>query len=210
MCQKAAGNAFAGLAPVRLEDFAWTHGAPAVFRGSSAAERGFCSACGTPLFFRYVDSEWIDITIGSLDQPERVPPELHYDAESRLGWSTRLDLLPSENTSVGGVTGAPKDMVGSITRTTTTRSDHDKACRMYHVFGSGSSEEVAMRDRISLFLAMRRLWSEFVITRRGRPVAKLTHRESGPRVDRRTAIRVGANGGTYAPRLPPRRQWLSP
>lgn len=111
MCQKAVGNAFAALAPVRLEDFVWTHGAPAVFRSSSAAERGFCSACGTPLFFRYVDSDWIDVTIGSLDEPERVPPELHYGAESRLGWLPGLDSLPSEDTTVGGLTGAPENMV---------------------------------------------------------------------------------------------------
>jgi len=111
MCQKAVGNAFAALAPVRLQDFAWTKGAPAVFRSSSAAERGFCSACGTPLFFRYVDSEWIDVTIGSLDDPEHVPPELHYGAESRLSWLKRLDALPSKNITDGGLTGAPKDIV---------------------------------------------------------------------------------------------------
>lgn len=111
MCQKAVGNAFAALAPIRLEDFEWTKGAPGVFRSSSAAERGFCSVCGTPLFFRYVDSDWIDVTIGSLDEPARVPPELHYGAESRLSWVNGLDALPSENTSNGGLTGAPKDIV---------------------------------------------------------------------------------------------------
>jgi len=111
MCQKAVGNAFAALAPIRLEDFAWTKGTPAVFLSSSAAERGFCSACGTPLFFRYVDSEWIDVTIGSLDDPEHVPPELHYGAESRLSWLKRLDVLPSENTTDDGLTGVPREII---------------------------------------------------------------------------------------------------
>ena len=111
MCQKAVGNAFAALAPVRLADFTWTRGAPAVFRSSSAAERGFCPACGTPLFFRYVDSEWIDVTIGSLDDPERAPPERHYGVESRLSWLKRVDALPSEETTDGGLTGAPRHIV---------------------------------------------------------------------------------------------------
>ena len=121
MCQKAAGNVFAALAPVRLEDFAWTKGAPAVFRSSSAAERGFCSACGTPLFFRYLDSEWIDPTIGSLDEPERVPAQLHYGIESRISWLDALDGLPRENTSDGGLTGAPREIVSY------QHPDHDLA-----------------------------------------------------------------------------------
>lgn len=111
MCQKAVGNAFAALAPVRLKDLSWTKGVPAVFRSSSAAERGFCPACGTPLFFRYVDSEWIDVTIGSLDDPQSVPPELHYGAESRLSWLNQLGSLPSENTTDGGLNGTPRDII---------------------------------------------------------------------------------------------------
>lgn len=111
MCQKAVGNAFAALAPVRLEDFAWTQSEPSVFLSSSAAKRGYCSACGTPLFFRYMDSEWIDVTIGSLDEPERPPPKLHYGVESRLSWLNRVDALSGENTPDGGLTGAPRRIV---------------------------------------------------------------------------------------------------
>lgn len=105
MCQRAMGNAFAALAPVRKTDIAWTCGVPAMFRSSPVAERGFCSACGTPLSFGYLESEWIDVTLGSLDEPERVAPEFHYGVESRLTWLDRLDRLPREETSLGGVTG---------------------------------------------------------------------------------------------------------
>jgi len=57
MCQKAVGGPFAALAPVRLKDFAWTRGKPGVFQSSSIALREFCPSCGTPLTFRYAESE---------------------------------------------------------------------------------------------------------------------------------------------------------
>lgn len=86
MCQKAVGGPFAALAPVRIEDFAWTRGQPGCFRSSTIAVREFCPQCGTPLTFRYVDSEWTDVTIGSLDRPLEAPPEKQYGVESRVGW----------------------------------------------------------------------------------------------------------------------------
>lgn len=98
MCQKAVGGPFAALAPVRLRDFAWTRGTPETYLSSTAAARDFCAACGTPLTFRYLDSEWIDVTLGSLDRPAEVPPGLHLGVESRLPWLDRLAELPRETT----------------------------------------------------------------------------------------------------------------
>src|SRR5271157_489996 len=84
MCQKATGGPFAALAPVRLVDFAWTRGKPAIFDSSNVAYRHYCADCGTPLSFGYRRKAWIDVTIGSLDTPERVPPTRQYGIESRL------------------------------------------------------------------------------------------------------------------------------
>ena len=53
MCQKAVGGPFLAWAMVPVEAFAWTRGQPAEFRSSSAATRGFCARCGTPLLFQY-------------------------------------------------------------------------------------------------------------------------------------------------------------
>ena len=64
-------------------DFVVTRGAIAIFASSEIAERGFCSACGTPLTYRGVASRRISVTIGSLDDPDAVAPEFQLGAESR-------------------------------------------------------------------------------------------------------------------------------
>jgi hypothetical protein len=98
MCQKAVGGPFAALAPVRREDFAWTRGTPAAFHSSSVAVRYFCAACGTPLGFAYTSSEWIDVTIGSMDTPGEAPPGRHYGIEARVPWFESIVALPGETT----------------------------------------------------------------------------------------------------------------
>jgi len=94
MCQKAVGGPFAALAPVRHTDFAWTRGTPATFASSSLALRDFCRDCGTPLSFRYLDSETCSVTIGSLDCPQEVRPETQYGVESRIDWLDGVNALP--------------------------------------------------------------------------------------------------------------------
>jgi len=102
MCQKAVGGPFAALAPVRLKDFNWTRGTPAKFDSSSVAYRHYCSSCGTPLTFGYHHKEWINVTIGSLDKPDEVPPTVQYGLESRVSWyhPALIDQMPGEKTSV--------------------------------------------------------------------------------------------------------------
>ena len=98
MCQKAVGGPFAALAPVKRSGFAWTRGTPASFASSSIAHRDFCARCGTPLSFRYDDADTIAVTLGSLDQPQDVPPVRHYGIESRIGWLDMIASLPTETT----------------------------------------------------------------------------------------------------------------
>ncbi len=103
MCQKAFGSFFAPLTGVTRDNFEVTRGAFSFFRSSDQVERGFCSACGTPLSFGYVGAEWISVSIGSLDDPAAVAPTA---ASSRTGrrtsarqaptaWSTRRTTAPS-------------------------------------------------------------------------------------------------------------------
>ena len=121
MCQKAVGGPFAVYAPARTADFAWTRGNPPAFRSSTAAERHFCPACGTPLTFRYLHKDWIDVSIGSLDRPELVAPERQVGMEGRLPWvaGAVLDSLP------GSVTDTPNTPAQVRTMTNFQHPDHD-------------------------------------------------------------------------------------
>jgi hypothetical protein len=98
MCQKATGGLFLAAAGVPLAQFAWTKGEPAVFQSSSVAERGYCRDCGTPLFFRYLAKDQIDVTIGSLDDPAAARPTSQVGVESRVPWWRELFELAERTT----------------------------------------------------------------------------------------------------------------
>ena len=97
MCRKATGGVFAALTAVPHASFRWTAGQPNFFASSTAATRGFCAACGTPLSFAYNDGRRINVTVGSLDNPELAGPNRgHFAAESRLSWVPVCDGAPEQ------------------------------------------------------------------------------------------------------------------
>ena len=98
MCQKAVGNYFAAFSGVKCDELTWTRGAPAIFKSSDLVERGFCRDCGTPLTFEYLGSEKIDLTVGSLDEPERLRPVAHYGFEGCVSAFFTEDGLPRSRT----------------------------------------------------------------------------------------------------------------
>jgi hypothetical protein len=55
---------------------------PDYFRSSPIARRGFCAACGTSLSFDYPDSDKMDLTVGSFDDPARFVPTHHFGSEA--------------------------------------------------------------------------------------------------------------------------------
>jgi hypothetical protein len=101
MCQKAVGGPFAALSKVKTAHLAWTRGEPARFQSSSAAERHFCAACGTPLTFHFLDGEDIEVTTGSLDTPSIAPPTKNFGIEARMPWIELLmpGRLPDTSTA---------------------------------------------------------------------------------------------------------------
>jgi hypothetical protein len=82
MCQRATGGVAAALKNVRKADLRWLGEEPDWFRSSAIAHRPFCSGCGTPLGFAYPDSDKMDLTVGSFDDPGRFRPTSHFGAES--------------------------------------------------------------------------------------------------------------------------------
>jgi hypothetical protein len=49
--------------------------------------RSFASGCGTPLFIQdEAGSEWMDVTVASLDDPTTMPPDAAIWIEDKLPW----------------------------------------------------------------------------------------------------------------------------
>jgi hypothetical protein len=66
MCRKWTGGP---LVNVRASEVVF-EGTPAVYASSDWAERGFCSTCGSSLFYRLKSSDGpLHVTFGSLDDP---------------------------------------------------------------------------------------------------------------------------------------------
>ncbi len=98
MCQKATGQPMAALTGGKKEHLRWTRGAPAIFNSSNMAERGFCSACGTPLTYAFEGTGTISVTMSSLDDPEAVRPTKQYGIESKVSWFDTIAGLPAQRT----------------------------------------------------------------------------------------------------------------
>jgi hypothetical protein len=95
MCQRAFGNVFATFFNLPKAAVTW-HGEPAYYASSKIARRGFCQRCGTPLSFEYSESEDMDLSVGSLDEPARMKPVMHVGVESRLPAFAHEDGLPTK------------------------------------------------------------------------------------------------------------------
>ena len=104
MCKKATGGISIAFINPRRDQVVW-HSEPDWYRSSPIARRPFCSHCGTPLGFDFVDGGTnIDLTVGSFDDPTPFRPRHHYAVESLVdGWSDTRHLpamRSDENASV--------------------------------------------------------------------------------------------------------------
>ncbi len=95
MCQLAFGNTRAAFLNVPREAVRWLT-PPQHYASSKFALRGFCPNCGTPLSFEYQGSQRIDLSVGSLDEPQRVHPVSHYAVETRIAEWHAEDGLPGQ------------------------------------------------------------------------------------------------------------------
>ena len=93
-------------------DFKITRGTLAKYRSSDHAERGFCSACGTPLTYRRIGGDRVSVTTGSADHPELLAPMDQLGVESRMPWTLKLAELPELRTEQW-LTRYDKTVVGS-------------------------------------------------------------------------------------------------
>ncbi len=104
MCQKASGNFYLPLVSVCGAKLTWTRGEPGRFQSSSAAMRGFCRDCGTPL--TYEASDGVALAIAAFDDPAAIPPTIQWGTEAKLPYVDEVPGLPGKDT-MADVESAP-------------------------------------------------------------------------------------------------------
>jgi hypothetical protein len=95
MCRRATGAPLVTWATFPAPAFTLCRGTPSELRVTPRARRTFCGTCGTALTFTELARPgWIDVTVGSFDDPARLPPRAHIWVTSRLAWLAIDDDLP--------------------------------------------------------------------------------------------------------------------
>lgn len=95
-CRRTSGAPSVAWFTVQRAEFRFTRGSPARFKSTPDATRSFCSHCGTQLTFETTEFPTeIDVTTGSLDNPDAVPPKDQTWTRSKLSWVVLDDRLPT-------------------------------------------------------------------------------------------------------------------
>jgi hypothetical protein len=95
MCQRATGSVSIAFKNLKKADIVWA-GEPDWYESSPIAHRPYCSACGTSLGFAFPDSENIDVTVASFDDPSRFRPVQHFGVESMHRAWLNTEGLPEQ------------------------------------------------------------------------------------------------------------------
>lgn len=92
MCQRATGGVSIAFKNIGKDAVRWDR-QPDYYVSSPIARRGYCGECGTSLTFEFPDSEKMDLTVGSFDDPAQFVPKHHFGAESmHRAWLNTEDL----------------------------------------------------------------------------------------------------------------------
>ncbi len=95
MCRRVSGAAFVTFVHFPIGAFEWIGREPARYRSSAEANRGFCPECGSTLdMHESVLEDRVQVSLGSLDHPERVRPDDHVWTQEQLPWLKIDDDLP--------------------------------------------------------------------------------------------------------------------
>ena len=99
MCQRATGGVSIAYRNMKRADVRWER-EPEHYHSSPIAKRGFCAECGTTLTFQFSDeeSENMDVTVGSFDDPSRFRPVHHFGVESMHSAWINTEGLPEYRT----------------------------------------------------------------------------------------------------------------
>ncbi|MDX8505377.1 GFA family protein [Mesorhizobium captivum] len=93
-CQRATSAPFTAFLGMRPEQLRWT-GDIRHYESSPNAFRGFCSSCGTRLYFR--SDKWpheVHVHAATLTDPDEYQPHAQVFICSRAKWLNRLQSIP--------------------------------------------------------------------------------------------------------------------
>jgi hypothetical protein len=95
MCRRSTAAPAVAWAMFEQGALRFVAGNPTAYASSPGVERAFCGRCGTPLTFRadFLPG-LVDVTVGSMDAPATLPPQMHIWAAKQLPWLVLADTLP--------------------------------------------------------------------------------------------------------------------
>lgn len=93
-CRKSSGHVFASTDIARAavtisggENLTW-------YRSSQKVRRGFCSTCGSPLFWDPLERDWMGIAMGAFDKPTGTHLAIHVHVADKGDYYDIHDPLP--------------------------------------------------------------------------------------------------------------------
>ena len=93
-CRRSSGSAVTVLAGFPRDGFEILAGVPTYYESTSVVKRSFCGTCGSPLFYENQDyPDEVYISLGSFDEPEKLPPDRHVWVSERITWHEIKDGL---------------------------------------------------------------------------------------------------------------------
>ena len=94
-CRRTSGAPFLTWTEFGTDEFEFTRGTPVECSTRPGVTRTFCAECGTQItFWDEKDAGVIDVTVGSLDDPEALEPRDHVWSDRMLSWIRMDDGLP--------------------------------------------------------------------------------------------------------------------
>jgi len=102
-CRKAHGAGYVTWVGFDEDHFRLDEGQAQLhwYDSSKGAQRGFCTTCGSSLFFR--SSRWpgeIHVALGCLDEPIDRRPEAHVFHDTHVDWMSLDDALAVVNPNI--------------------------------------------------------------------------------------------------------------
>lgn len=102
MCRQTHGAAFVTWVGYKTEDVSITEKDATLIwhQSSDDAERGFCSVCGSSIFFR--SGQWpgeFHITLSNIEEPHQIVPQGHAFYGTHVNWVVIADDLPRRDSS---------------------------------------------------------------------------------------------------------------